>query len=103
MKAILTSLCLLLLCLSLSAQSFEIRRDSVGFYMLSGSGQTRFDTAQVVTTLTQKRTESTAIETEIQLLERLVVLRRQLAATKSEETTLSEILEKARRCKIEKQ
>ncbi len=89
--------------LSLHAQAvYEVKRDSVGFYMLSNSGQTRFDTAQVIQTIAKKREEQTAIDNEITLLERLVLLRRQAAANKNDETTLLDILEKARKCKYEK-
>lgn len=90
------------ICLHSQVLPYEVKRDSVGFYMLSNGNQTRFDTAQVVQTLEKKQEETLSIENEIQLLERLVVLRRQLAATRNDENTLREILEKARKCNIEK-
>ena len=74
------------------------KRDSLGYVLLQNGRTVPFDTAQVQTNLVQKSEEVGVIETEIGLLERLVMLRRQLAVAREEKRTLNDILEKARQC-----
>ena len=74
------------------------KRDSLGYVLLQNGRTVPFDTAQVQTNLLQKSEEVGVIETEIGLLERLVMLRRQLAVAREEKRTLNDILEKARQC-----
>jgi hypothetical protein len=74
------------------------KRDSLGYVLLQNGRTVPFDTAQVQTNLLQKTEEVGVIETEIGLLERLVMLRRQLAVAREEKRTLNDILEKARQC-----
>ena len=74
------------------------KHDSLGYVLLQNGRTVPFDTAQVQTNLVQKTEEVGTIETEIGLLERLVMLRRQLAVAREEKRTLNDILEKARQC-----
>ncbi len=74
------------------------KRDSLGYILLQNGRTVPFDTAQVQVNLAKKAEEVNAIETEIGLLERLVMLRRQLAVAREEKRTLNDILEKARQC-----
>jgi hypothetical protein len=82
-----------------TAADYKIeKRDSLGYVLLQNGRTVPFDTAQVQTNLVQKSEEVATIETEIGLLERLVMLRRQLAVAREEKRTLNDILEKARQC-----
>ena len=82
-----------------TAADYKIeKRDSLGYVLLQHGRTVPFDTAQVQTNLAQKTEEVGAIETEIGLLERLVMLRRQLAVAREEKRTLNDILEKTRQC-----
>jgi hypothetical protein len=74
------------------------KRDSLGYVLIQNGRTVPFDTAQVQTNLAQKTEEVNTIETEIALLERLVMLRRQLAVAREEKRTLNDILEKTRTC-----
>lgn len=85
--------------LALPAQTdYSITWDSTqnSFLMQQGKNQTKFDTGQVVINLAKGRETLGVIETEIQLLERLVLLRRQAAQVREENRTLEDILGKAR-------
>lgn len=91
----------MLICLAANAQTptYSIERDSTGgFVMIQGAQVIPFDTATVRQNLTQKDQALQVVENEIALLERLVLLRRQAAMIREEQKTLSEILEKARKC-----
>src|SRR5262245_506107 len=74
------------------------KRDSLGYVLIQHGRTVPFDTAQVQVNLSQKMEEVTVLETEIGLLERLVMLRRQLAVAREEKRTLNDILEKSRQC-----
>ena len=74
------------------------KRDSLGYVLIQNGKTVPFDTVQVQTNLVQKTEEVGTIETEIALVERLVMLRRQLAVAREEKRTLNDILEKARQC-----
>ena len=76
------------------------KRDSLGYVLIQNGKTVPFDTAQVQTNLAQKTEEVGTIETEIALVERLVMLRRQLAVAREEKRTLTDILEKARQCTV---
>lgn len=87
------------------AQDYQILPDTAShtpgaFLMLQGGQYTPFDTATVHQNILEKAQSIDAIETEIALLERLVVLRRQAAQAKQEQNTLLEILKRARICGI---
>lgn len=73
------------------------KRDS-GFVLIQNGRTVPFDTTQVQTNLAQKADEVSTLETEIALLERLVMLRRQLSVARDEKRTLFDIIEKARKC-----
>lgn len=73
------------------------KRDS-GFVLIQNGRTVQFDTAQVQVNLAQKADEVSTLETEIALLERLVMLRRQLSVARDEKRTLIDIIEKARKC-----
>ena len=82
-----------------TAADYKIeKRDSLGYVLLQHGRTVPFDTAQVQTNLAQKTEEVGAIETDIGLLERLVMLRRQLTVAREEKRTLNDILEKTRQC-----
>ena len=98
---------LLTLCCSISITSAQIsgdykieKRDSLGYVLIQNGKTVPFDTAQVQVNLAQKTEEVGTIETEIALVERLVMLRRQLAVAHEEKRTLTDILEKARQCTV---
>jgi len=96
---VLFSFIALLICGAAHAQTnYTIERDSAGFVMIQGGQATPFDTTTVRANIAQKEHQAAVIETEIQLLERLVLLRRQAAIVKEERNTLLDILEKARKC-----
>lgn len=81
-----------------AAPDFKVERDTAGGFLLVQGGQrTPFDTTTLQNNLQQKRDEQLALETEIQLLERLVMLRRQVIVAKQEQTTLLDIIDKARK------
>ncbi|MCC6460469.1 MAG: hypothetical protein IT260_08365 [Saprospiraceae bacterium] len=99
MKLLIPFLLLSLFANAQAGSDYKIeKRDSVGFVLLQNGITVPFDTAQVQTNLLQKTEEVGVIETEIGLLERLVMLRRQLAVAREEKRTLNDILEKARQC-----
>lgn len=79
---------------------YSVERDTSGRFLLLQNGQkTIFDTAYVAQSLTSKVKEEAAIKTEIDLIERLILLRRQMAVIGDERKTLAEILKKARNAK----
>lgn len=82
------------------AADYQIEKRDSGFALIQNGRAVPFDTAQVQQNLVQKSDEVGALETEIALLERLVLLRRQLAVAREEKRTLIDILEKARQCII---
>ena len=99
MKLIIPFLLLSLFATAQTGSDYKIeKRDSLGYVLLQNGRPVPFDTAQVQTNLAQKTEEVGVIETEIGLLERLVMLRRQLAVAREEKRTLNDILEKARQC-----
>ena len=99
MKLVIPFLLLSLFATAQTGSDYKIeKRDSLGYVLLQNGRTVPFDTAQVLTTLAQKAEEVGVIETEIGLLERLVMLRRQLAVAREEKRTLNDILEKARQC-----
>ncbi|MCK6694661.1 MAG: hypothetical protein L6Q97_21500 [Thermoanaerobaculia bacterium] len=99
MKLIIPFLLLSLFATAQTGSDYKIeKRDSLGYILLQNGRTVPFDTAQVQTNLAQKTEEVGVIETEIGLLERLVMLRRQLAVAREEKRTLNDILEKARQC-----
>lgn len=99
MKLIIPFLLLSLFATAQPGSDYKIeKRDSLGYVLLQNGRTVPFDTAQVQTNLVQKSEEVGVIETEIGLLERLVMLRRQLALAREEKRTLNDILEKARQC-----
>ena len=99
MKLIIPFLLLSLFATAQTGSDYKIeKRDSLGYVLLQNGRTVTFDTAQVQTNLAQKTEEVGVIETEIGLLERLVMLRRQLAVAREEKRTLNDILEKARQC-----
>ena len=99
MKLIIPFLLLSLFATAQTGSDYKIeKRDSLGYVLLQNGRTVSFDTAQVQTNLAQKTEEVGAIETEISLLERLVMLRRQLAVAREEKRTLNDILEKTRQC-----
>jgi hypothetical protein len=99
MKLIIPFLLLSLFATAQTGSDYKIeKRDSLGYVLLQNGRTVPFDTAQVQTNLAQKTEEVGVIETEIGLLERLVMLRRQLAVAREEKRTLNDILEKARQC-----
>lgn len=100
-------LILLTFCCSVSIATAQIsgdykieKRDSLGYVLIQNGKTVPFDTAQVQTNLVQKTEEVGTIESEIALVERLVMLRRQLAVAREEKRTLNDILEKARQCTV---
>ena len=99
MKLVIPFLLLSLFATAQTGSDYKIeKRDSLGYVLLQNGRTVPFDTAQVQTNLLQKSEEVGVIETEIGLLERLVMLRRQLAVAREEKRTLNDILEKARQC-----
>lgn len=99
MKLVIPFLLLSFFATAQTAADYKIeKRDSLGYVLLQNGRTVPFDTAQVQTNLAQKTEEVGVIETEIALLERLVMLRRQLAVAREEKRTLNDILEKARQC-----
>ena len=101
MKLIIPFLLLSLFATAQTGSDYKIeKRDSLGYVLLQNGRTVPFDTAQVLTNLAQKAEEVGVIETEIGLLERLVMLRRQLAVAREEKRTLNDILEKARQCTV---
>jgi hypothetical protein len=99
MKLVIPFLLLSLFATAQTGSDYKIeKRDSLGYVLLQNGRTVPFDTAQVQTNLAQKTEEVGTIETEIGLLERLVMLRRQLALAREEKRTLNDILEKARQC-----
>ena len=91
----------LLLSIFASAQittDYQVENRDSNFVLIQNGQRVPFDTAQVQVSLAQKSEEVTALETEIGLLERLVMLRRQLAVAREEKRTLFDIIEKARKC-----
>ena len=99
MKLVIPFLLLSLFATAQTGSDYKIeKRDSLGYVLLQNGRTVPFDTAQVQTNLAQKIEEVGVIETEIGLLERLVMLRRQLAVAREEKRTLNDILEKARQC-----
>ena len=82
------------------APDYQIEKRDSAFVLIQNGRAVPFDTAQVQLNLMQKSEEVGALETEIALLERLVMLRRQLAVAREEKRTLIDILEKARQCSI---
>ena len=101
MKLIIPFLLLSLFATAQTGSDYKIeKRDSLGYVLLQNGRTVPFDTAQVQVNLVQKTEEVNTIETEIGLLERLVMLRRQLAVAREEKRTLNDILEKARQCTL---
>ena len=99
MKLVIPFLLLSFFATAQTGSDYKIeKRDSLGYVLLQNGRTVPFDTAQVQTNLVQKSEEVGVIETEIGLLERLVMLRRQLAVAREEKRTLNDILEKARQC-----
>ena len=99
MKLVIPFLLLSLFATAQTGSDYKIeKRDSLGYVLLQNGRTVPFDTAQVQANLAQKTEEVGFIETEIGLLERLVMLRRQLAVAREEKRTLNDILEKARQC-----
>ena len=99
MKLVIPFLLLSLFATAQTGSDYKIeKRDSLGYVLLQHGRTVPFDTAQVQTNLAQKTEEVGAIETEIGLLERLVMLRRQLTVAREEKRTLNDILEKTRQC-----
>lgn len=92
---------LLAACFSATAQSeYRVERDSAGLFVLLQNGnKTPFDTAFVAASALKKQGEEADVKAEIDLLERLVLLRRQRAVIKEERNTLEDILKKARNAK----
>ena len=91
----------LLLSIFATAQTttdYQVESRDSNFILIQNGQAVPFDTAQVQINLQQKTEEVSAIETEISLLERLVMLRRQLAVARDEQRTLVDIIEKARKC-----
>lgn len=83
-----------------AAQEYSVERDTLGRFLLLQNGQkTAFDTSYVVQSLAAKVKEEAAIKTEVDLLERLILLRRQMAVVADERKTLEEIIKKARHAK----
>lgn len=82
------------------APDYQIEKRDSAFVLIQNGRAVPFDTAQVQQNLVQKSDEVGALETEIALLERLVMLRRQLAVASEEKRTLIDIIEKARQCSI---
>ncbi|MCB0534424.1 MAG: hypothetical protein KDD14_19645 [Saprospiraceae bacterium] len=82
------------------AADYQIEKRDSAFVLIQNGRIVPFDTAQVQLNLVQKSDEVGALETEIALLERLVLLRRQLALAREEKRTLIDIIEKARQCPI---
>lgn len=101
MKLLIPFLLLSLFATAQTGSDYKIEKhDSLGYVLLQNGRTVPFDTAQVQTNLAQKSEEVGVIETEIGLLERLVMLRRQLAVAREEKRTLNDILEKARQCTL---
>jgi hypothetical protein len=78
---------------------YRVEKQDSAFVLIQNGQRVPFDTAQVQVSFVQKSDEVSALETEIGLLERLVMLRRQLAVAREEKRTLLDIIEKARQCK----
>ena len=101
MKPFITLLALLfcsIFCIAQTSSDYLIEKQDSNFILIQNGRAVPFDTAQVQMNLRQKTEEVSAIETEISLLERLVMLRRQLAVARDEQRTLADIIEKARKC-----
>lgn len=92
---------LLFVALAATAQTeYSVERDSVGRFLLLQSGQkTAFDTAYIAQSCAAKAKEEAAIKAEIDLIERLILLRRQVAVVGEEKRTLEDILKKSRNAK----
>ncbi len=78
--------------------NYQVKHDSTGFKLIQDGQAIPFDTAFVAATLKTKAEEETAIQTEINLLEQLLLRRRQLAAVVEEKKTLQDIINQARKC-----
>ncbi|MEZ4941835.1 MAG: hypothetical protein R3D58_13225 [Saprospiraceae bacterium] len=93
---------LLLLCSNFGVAQISgdylIEKQDSAFVFVQNGLRMPFDTAQVHVNISTKMEEVSALETEIGLLERLVILRRQLSVAREEKRTLLDILEKARKC-----
>lgn len=101
MKLSITILHLLLFSTIATAQigsDYRVEKRDSGFVLIQNGRAVPFDTVQVKQNLADKTDEAVVLDTEIGLLERLVMLRRQLALVREEKRTLSDIIEKARRC-----
>lgn len=82
---------------AMSQTDYKVERDTEGqFLLLQNGSKTVFDTAYVATSLDKKIKEEKAIQTEIDLIDRLILLRRQLAIVTDERKTLEDILKKSR-------
>ncbi len=77
---------------------YQVEKRDSSFVLIQNGRTVPFDTAQVQANLAQKADEVNTLETEIALLERLVMLRRQMAVARDEKRTLVDIIEKARKC-----
>lgn len=94
-------LTLVVFCTSAKAQiggDYLVEKRDSNFVLIQNGRTVQFDTVQVQVNLSQKTDEVNTLETEIALLERLVMLRRQLAVARDEKRTLIDIIEKARKC-----
>jgi len=97
---ILFAICLLLLVLRpLRAQDFKVERDTAGtFFLLSAGQRTAFDTAAVRVSLVRKASDEALLRSEVELLERLLTVRRQWAVVRDERDALAEILKQSQQC-----
>jgi len=101
MKPLILLLQLLLFGIHATAQitgDYQVQMQDSSFVLIQNGRTVPFDTAQVQANLVQKTDEVSALETEIALLERLVMLRRQLTVVREEKRTLIDIIEKSRKC-----
>lgn len=96
-KALLFTIFLIAAFAAKAQTDFQVERDTAGQFLLIQDGaKTVFDTAFVANSLVTKTKEESAIKAEIELLERLILLRRQLAVVSDERKTLNDILKKSR-------
>lgn len=91
--------CLLLFAVgSVTAQTFNVERDTSGYYLLSQGQRVRFDTAEVRRNWARKVSDEAALRQEVELLERLLTIRRQWVTVRDERDALAEILKKSQEC-----
>lgn len=98
-KHLLLAFCCCLLAVGAAAQDFKVERDTAGRFLLLSAGQrVAFDTAEVRRNWLRKASDEAALRQELELLERLLAVRRQWAVVRDERDALAEILKQSQQC-----